>query len=88
MVTALASENERWKNSIVICDEQAKVIIGDVLQSAAFVSYAGPFNKKFRNTMINEKFIPYFKSYKIPMSDNPDPVKILTEESTIAKWNK
>lgn len=31
LVTALASENERWKNSIVVCDDQAKVIVGDVL---------------------------------------------------------
>jgi dynein heavy chain len=38
--------------------------------------------------MINEKFIPYFKTNKIPMSDNPDPVKILTDEATVAKWNK
>ena len=56
--------------------------------SSAFVSYAGPFNKKFRDTMIQGEFTKFFKTNNIPCSPNPDPVKILTDESTIALWNK
>lgn len=88
LVSALGSENERWAKSIVVLDEQIKVIVGDVLMSSAFVSYAGPFNKKFRDMMIKEDFEKYFIAHKIPMSPNSDPVKILTDESTAAKWNK
>ena len=56
LVAALGSENERWAKSIIVLDEQIKVIVGDVLMSSAFVSYAGPFNKKFRTIMISETF--------------------------------
>jgi dynein heavy chain len=52
----LGSENERWAQSIVVLDEQLKVIVGDVLMASAFVSYAGPFNKSFRDIMIKEDF--------------------------------
>ena len=69
LVKALGSENERWGKSIVLLDEQIKVIVGDVLMSSAFVSYAGPFNKTFRNLMINENFEKYFKTNRIPTSE-------------------
>lgn len=88
LVKALGSENERWAKSIVLLDEQIKVIVGDVLMSSAFVSYAGPFNKHFRDIMIREEFEKYFKTNKIAMSPNVDPVKLLTDEATKAKWNK
>jgi dynein heavy chain, axonemal len=62
--------------------------VGDVLMASSFVSYAGPFNKKFRNIMINKEFMKFIKDSQIPASADPNPVKILTEESTIALWNK
>jgi len=49
LVTALASEKTRWASSIVDLNKFLELIVGDVLMSAAFVSYAGPFNKKFRD---------------------------------------
>lgn len=56
--------------------------------ASAFVSYAGPFNKKFRDKMIQDEFFKYFKANHIPMSNNLDPVKLLTDESLAARWNK
>ena len=57
------------KSIVLLDDEQIKVIVGDVLMSSAFVSYAGPFNKTFRNLMINENFEKYFKTNRIPTSE-------------------
>lgn len=88
MIAALGSENERWAQSIVILDSNIKVIVGDVLLASAFISYAGPFNKSFRDKMIKEDFEKYFKQNKIDTSPMSDPVKLLTDESTAAKWNK
>lgn len=84
----MGSENERWGLSIISLDEQLKVIVGDVLLASAFVSYAGPFNKSFRDMMIKEDFAKYFITNKIPMSPAMDPMRLLTDESTAAKWNK
>jgi dynein heavy chain, axonemal len=88
LVKALSSENERWGKSIIGIEEQLKLVVGDVLMASAFVSYAGPFNKKFRTIMINDSFMKFMRDNQVPMSAEPDPVKILTNESIIAVWNK
>ena len=59
LIKALGSENERWGQSIVQLDNQLKLIVGDVLMASSFVSYAGPFNKRFRTTMITEQFLGF-----------------------------
>ena len=38
-----------------------QLIVGDVVMASSFVSYAGPFNKKFRNQMINEEFMKFIR---------------------------
>lgn len=87
LVNALGSESERWSNSIIELGENLNVIIGDVLLASAFVSYVGPFNKKFRDLIINVKFFDFFRKNKIPMSGESNPLQILTDEATIAEWN-
>jgi dynein heavy chain len=54
--------------------------------ASAFISYAGPFNKKFRERMINDCFVKYIKDKHIPMTVGINPVKLLIDESTIAVW--
>lgn len=88
MIAALGSENERWAQSIVSLDSNLKVIVGDVLLASAFISYAGPFNKTFRDKMMKEDFDKYFRANKLYTSAESDPIKLLTDESTAAKWNK
>jgi len=63
-----------------------KVIIGDVLLASAFVSYVGPFNKQFRDSIMKD-FVTFFKNNAIPMSSRADPLLVLTDEATIAGWN-
>ena len=63
------------------------VIVGDVLLASAFVSYVGPFTKKYRDEMINEVFIPFLISNQIPMTEGLRPLSILTDEATVAAWN-
>jgi len=87
LVSALGSESERWANAIVELGELIQVIIGDVLMASAFVSYVGPFNKQFRDKIINDKFLTFFKNNKIPMSASINPLNILTDEATVATWN-
>jgi dynein heavy chain len=78
LVNALGSESVRWASSIVDLEANIKVIIGDVLLASAFVSYVGPFNKKFRNEIMNGKFLPFFEANGIPKSEDSNPLTILT----------
>lgn len=64
------------------------VLTGDVLISSAFISYAGPFNKKFRDIIMKDNFIKFILDGKIPVSPSVNPVKLLTDEAQIAVWNK
>jgi dynein heavy chain len=87
LVGALGAEKERWGNSIIQLGEEIEVVTGDVLMSSAFVSYVGPFSKKFRERIIDEMFMKFFKDNAIPYSEGLDPLKILTTEAEIAQWN-
>ena len=87
LINALGSEDARWANSIVELEKALSVVVGDVLLSSAFVSYAGPFTKKFREMIIKGTFLKYIKDAKIPMSSNPDPMILLVDDATKAAWN-
>ncbi|KAL7754360.1 hypothetical protein RI367_000341 [Sorochytrium milnesiophthora] len=89
LVGGLASEKIRWSEAVGKFKEQKKTLAGDVLLAAAFVSYVGCFSKKYRSELIEEKWLPYLKSPDtgIPLSDNIDPMDILTNSAEIARWN-
>ena len=87
LVSALANEKDRWAESIENYKEQLEILVGDVLISSSFVSYVGAFTKNYRDSLIKENFINFLKNAGIPMSDDPNPVQLLTNEATIATWN-
>ncbi|KAJ3364693.1 hypothetical protein GGF32_001332 [Allomyces javanicus] len=89
LVGGLASEKVRWSEAVAKFKEQQKTLAGDVLLASAFISYVGCFSKRYRTELIEEKWMPYLKSSEtgVPMSDNIDPLDILTNSAEIAKWN-
>uniref|UniRef100_A0A8D0L2M4 Dynein axonemal heavy chain 11 n=1 Tax=Sphenodon punctatus TaxID=8508 RepID=A0A8D0L2M4_SPHPU len=89
LVKGLESENVRWAQSVAQYHEQEKTLCGDVLLSAAFISYAGSFAKRYRHELVQNLWLPYLRSQKvpIPMTEGLDPIAMLTDDATIAKWN-
>lgn len=87
LVNALGSEAERWAGSIVRLGEEIDVVLGDVLLAASFVSYVGPFNKAFRDMIIEKGFVKFFREHGIPHSPEANPLKILATDAEIASWN-
>ena len=87
LLTALGSENERWGGIIIEIQSDIDVIVGNVLMAAAFISYIGPFSKEMRDDLVQKDFLPFMKEQKIPMSAIADPISLLTDEATKAKWN-
>jgi len=86
LINALASENVRWGQGVGLLQAQMGLLPGDVLVSAAFVSYVGPFNNVYRTRLMDEQFMPYVSENSIPCSPNPDPVALLADEAKIAGW--
>lgn len=89
LVKGLESENVRWVHAVAQYREQESTLCGDVLLTAAFISYAGSFSKRYRHELLHNLWMPYLRSQKvpIPMTEGLDPISMLTDDATIAKWN-
>ena len=53
---------------------QLENVVGDVLLASSFISYAGPFSKRYRETMINQDFLSYILKKQIPKSHGLSPI--------------
>ncbi|XP_020637559.3 dynein axonemal heavy chain 11 isoform X1 [Pogona vitticeps] len=89
LVKGLESENVRWTQSVKSFEEQEVTVCGDVLLTAAFVSYAGSFTKPYRQELVECIWLPFLKSQQnpIPTSEDLDLVALLTDDAMIAAWN-
>ncbi|GCB73975.1 hypothetical protein scyTo_0003059 [Scyliorhinus torazame] len=89
LVKGLESENVRWAQSVTQYHEQEETLCGDVLLMTTFISYAGSFSKKYRDELVQNMWMPYLRSQKvpIPMTEGLDAVALLTDDATIAAWN-
>jgi dynein heavy chain len=57
----IQSEKIRWGLSIKSFETQEKTLCGDVLLTAAFVSYIGPFTKQYRQELLDCKWVPFLQ---------------------------
>ena len=92
LTKALAAENIRWAANVVTLEQDEKLLIGDVLLAAAFISYIGPFTKDFRDDLINNQWLPFLATSvsggPLPMDESANPLTVLTNPAEIAKWNQ
>uniref|UniRef100_A0A4W3JPZ5 Dynein axonemal heavy chain 11 n=1 Tax=Callorhinchus milii TaxID=7868 RepID=A0A4W3JPZ5_CALMI len=89
LVKGLESENVRWVQSVQFFKAQEETLYGDVLLTAAFVSYVGSFTKQYREELVECRWTPFLMSLKvpIPITDCLDPIAMLADDATIATWN-
>ncbi|CAG7784872.1 unnamed protein product [Allacma fusca] len=89
LVGGLASEKIRWISNVKSYRDSTITIPGDMLLVTAFVSYVGSFTKKYRQDLLDKTWLPYLQKMKpgIPMSENVDPLRVLTDDAQIAEWN-
>ncbi|CAL8088373.1 unnamed protein product [Calicophoron daubneyi] len=89
LVGGLASEKIRWGEQVGQYRKQATTLPGDVLLTAAFLSYIGCFTKRYRNLLMEEKWVPLLKTLKpgIPITPDLDPLQMLIDDAVVATWN-
>ena len=92
LVGGLASEKVRWSDSVQTYREQGKMLPGDVLLVASFISYLGCFTKQYRLELFERKWIPYLKKLPkpIPLSMGyvgANVLSLLTDDALVATWN-
>ncbi|RDD42081.1 Dynein beta chain, ciliary [Trichoplax sp. H2] len=89
LVGGLSSEKIRWNESVVNLKHQEITLPGDVLLTAAFISYVGCFTRNYRADLTGHKWIPFLQQQKvpIPITEDLDPLTLLTDDATVAGWN-
>ncbi|RXM94380.1 Dynein beta chain, ciliary [Acipenser ruthenus] len=68
LVKALASENVRWVHCVAQYHEQEQTLCGDVLLTAAFISYTGSFSKRYCHELVENLWMPYLRSQKLELT--------------------
>uniref|UniRef100_A0A7S0GLB7 Dynein heavy chain n=1 Tax=Micromonas pusilla TaxID=38833 RepID=A0A7S0GLB7_MICPS len=86
LVNGLSGENKRWGEAIEAFGVAEAKLVGDVLVGSSFVSYAGPFNTKFREFLVNEKWLPDMIERAIPMTQGVTPLDVLSNPGMRAAW--
>jgi dynein heavy chain len=52
--------------------EQEATLCGDVLLTAAFISYAGSFSKKYRRELLDNLWMPFLRTQKVSAPSYPE----------------
>ncbi|XP_047613271.1 dynein axonemal heavy chain 9 isoform X1 [Phacochoerus africanus] len=88
LVGGLASENVRWAEAVQNLKQQERKLCGDVLLTAAFISYLGFFTKKYRQSLVDGTWRPYLSQLQVPIPMTPtlDPLRVLADDADVAAW--
>ena len=87
LINGLAGERKRWTEDAANFSDQKMRLVGDCAIGCAFVSYCGPFNQRFREHMIFEKFAQDCEARRVPVTKNLDVISFLVDIGTIGDWN-
>eukprot|EP00002_Diphylleia_rotans_P013390 TRINITY_DN2619_c0_g1_i7.p1 TRINITY_DN2619_c0_g1~~TRINITY_DN2619_c0_g1_i7.p1 ORF type:complete len:4501 (-),score=1146.89 TRINITY_DN2619_c0_g1_i7:169-13671(-) len=86
LVSGLTNEQVRWGIQMNRFKERQTLLLGDALLAAGFLTYAGCFSLSFRLQIIAEKWVPDLRSRDIPLSQDIDPLLIMSDDAEIAGW--
>lgn len=86
LTNGLASEKDRWGQTVEGLRAREVTMAGDVMLAAAFTSYIGAFGKEFRSLLWQEVWLQDLVGRDIPLTPNIDPLFVLTNDSQVAGW--
>eukprot|EP01035_Chromulina_nebulosa_P020290 gene20290-26338_t len=85
LVGGLGGEETRWKQTVELLKEAYVNILGDVIVSAATISYLGPFTADFRSNLV-KSWQDGLKGYGIPHSANCNLESTLSDPVKVRSW--
>ncbi|XP_078019489.1 dynein axonemal heavy chain 1 [Epinephelus lanceolatus] len=85
LIGGLADEKVRWKETVQHLDYMVNNVAGDVLLSAAYIAYLGPFTGEYRVAMA-EEWLHCFKELSVPHTDEPNLISTLGDPVKIRSW--
>ena len=85
LIGGLKDEKIRWAESVTAFDSELVNIVGDVLVSAGFVAYLGPFTGEFRAALVSQ-WLARLGEYGVPHDDQASLVRTLGEPVKIRNW--
>jgi len=86
LINALAGEEVRWTAQSKEFDQTIQRLTGDCALASAFVSYLGPFNREFRELLMNRDFYGDCIKLNIPVTPNMQVTKFLVDDSEVGEW--
>jgi dynein heavy chain len=86
LLSGLSSERERWEEELSAATDAGQSVVGDALLGAACVAYAGAFPRPVRDHLIYERWLPDLELRGIAVTEDADPVRVLVDEGTVARW--
>ena len=87
LISALSGEEVRWRQQSKEFDDTIARFTGDCAVASAFVSYLGPFNKEFRELLVNRDFYGDCVKRNIPVTEGLQISKFLVEDAEVGEWN-
>ncbi|XP_042305771.1 dynein axonemal heavy chain 1 isoform X2 [Sceloporus undulatus] len=85
LINGLADERVRWQETVQNLDYMINNIAGDVLVSAGFIAYLGPFTGHYR-TALCEEWISQLDTYNVPHTKEPNLIATLGDPVKIRSW--
>jgi len=86
LVSGLSGERVRWEASIGTFDKLMYNLVGDALVAAAFLSYAGPFDTVYRDSLV-KGWLLTTKENEVPYSPSFDFANFLAKPTDVRNWN-
>ncbi|XP_072521546.1 dynein axonemal heavy chain 1 [Salminus brasiliensis] len=85
LIGGLVDEKVRWSETVQHLEYLVDNVAGDVLLSAGYVAYLGPFTGEYRASMF-EEWLHGFKEQKVPHTAEPNLITTLGDKVKIRSW--
>ncbi|GMI05338.1 hypothetical protein TrVE_jg1168 [Triparma verrucosa] len=86
LIDGLSGEYVRWQASVGGFEKSIKDLVGDSLIASGFLSYAGPFDTVYRESLVGQ-WIASVKTSTLPFSENFMFSNFLAKPTDVRDWN-